>query len=715
MKKYILLLVILISLSLSFFYVSSRYKQESRFNNFNFYTVTQKQNVDIDKNLILSGQTRTFEFKSSYENLGSVEILIDNHSRINKDEILFKVKEKDSKEWFYQNRYQTSVMDSGQYYPFGFEVIKESENRIYVVQIESINGTANDSISISNLSSNINIKHLYNREYLSKNLIKIPEYLSLKYIEFVNLFSLIDYIKLAGMLLIPLGIIIFLSDAKFGKFLKHFNFEYNIKLNKGLFLILSLYFLTHIQFLNYSQYWDSEWYWQLLISAVSNVIHYKGSVQGLVEIILNNYNFLGHPSMGYVLLLSLGQMIDLGNVVLLNITNTILGIFTIIGFYYFISLLFPKKEFGNLIAAGIFAFNPLFYATSISLNLDFALLVFLTLSVTALFYRRYNLFFIFSLFLIFSKETGLLIFMSIVVSSLFLKLKKFKKYISVFIAPIAIFIFYLYLGSWNLWNSNAITNQGNGLSISFSNEKMFSFGLNMENILLRLFHIFIMNFNWIMTPFVLLGLFKIKNKNFWYLIFIFIPFLLFNLFYTVMPFARYTVASVFMLLSLFYISVNSLIKNKRVVNSILILTFSLISIQVFVPIDPSPIILYGKNYIGSNISSPIFGFRDGLVYNSNFYFVDELSRMINRRSNKSDGIVLDVGAVYFFKNIDLIGTVDEIDKISKEHRNLEYIFVPWFGDIDRSVKMINKYYDIGFKERIMYNGYFVDIYNLDQN
>ncbi len=436
---------------------------------------------------------------------------------------------------------------------------------------------------------------------------------------------------------------------------------------------------------------------------------------GLIETFLNNYNFLGHPSMGYVLLLSFGQMIDLGNVVFLNITNTILGISTIIGFYYFVTFLFPKKKISNLIIVGIFAFNPLFFATSISLNLDFALLVFLVLSVTALFYKRYYLFFIFSLLLIFSKETGFLIYASILVSTLLFKVEDFKKNIYVFLAPIAIFIFYLYLGNWNLWNSNATSNQGNGLSISFSNEKIFSLGFNLENILLRLFQIFVMNFNWIMSPFVLLGLFRIRNRNFWYLIFIFVPFLLFNLFYTVMPFARYTVVSVFILVSLFYVSISTLIKNKKNINLILIFTLTLMSIQVFVPLDPSPIILYGKNYIGNNISSPIFGFRDGLVYNSNFYFVDELSRMINRRSNKSDGILLDTGAQYFFKNINDVGTVQEIDKVIMKYRNLEYVFVPWFGDIDISASRINKYYNIRFKERIMYNGYFVDLYNLDQN
>jgi len=713
MKKYIFLVVLLFSLPLSLLVLNLRYKQESKIRNFSLYTVSQAELVNIDYSKILSGQKRIFEFKSKYQNLGSVEILIDNHGRINKDEITFRIKEKDGGKWLYQNNYQTSSMDKDQFYPFGFEVISDSRNKNYIVEIESIDGTEEDSISISKNIRYINIKYLYNREYLYKNIMNVPEYLSLKYIEFVKLFSFIDFAKVILIVTIPIAIIVFMSDVKFKKFFNFLHFKF--KLNKGLLLISILYLVFHVKFLNYSQYWDSEWYWQLLISAVSNVINYNGNISGLIETLLVNFNFLGHPSMGYVFLLSISQFLDLGNVVLLNLTNTLLGLTAVIGFYYFVKLLFPKNIVNNLIIVGIFAFNPLFFATSISLNLDFALLVFLLLTVTSLFYKKYNLFFLFSLLLIFSKETGLLIYISILVSTLLFRPDDFKRHKYTFLIPIIIFILYLYQGNWNLWNASAVSNEGNGLSVIFSNEKMFSFGINLNNILLRFFQIFVMNFNWLMTPFIVAGLLKIKDKNFWFLVFILAPFLLFNFLYTVMPFSRYTVSSVFLIISLFYFSINKLIKNKKIIRLILVPVLVVMFIQVFMPLDPSPIILYGKNYIGKNISSPVFGYRDGLVYNTQFYFVDELSRMINKRSNKSEGIILDTGAQYFFKNINDLGTVEEIDKVNNKYRDLEYIYVPWFSSFDLSMNRLSEFYNITFKEKIIYNGYYVDIYKLVPN
>ncbi len=211
MKKYIFLVVLLFSLPLSLLVLNLRYKQESKIRNFSLYTVSQTELVNIDYSKILSGQKRIFEFKSKYQNLGSVEILIDNHGRINKDEITFRIKEKGVVDWLYQNNYQTSSMDKGQFYPFGFEVVDDSRNKNYIVEIESLNGTEEDSISILKNIRYINIKYLYNREYLYKNIMNVPEYLSLKYIEFVKLFSFIDFAKV--ILIVTLQIIMLLASA----------------------------------------------------------------------------------------------------------------------------------------------------------------------------------------------------------------------------------------------------------------------------------------------------------------------------------------------------------------------------------------------------------------------------------------------------------------------------------------------------------------------
>lgn len=711
MKKIVFIILTILSFIIIYKSSINIFTNNSKKDNFQFGNIKETNSLPsgIVDYPILKGNVITFAFKSNYNNLGIVELLINNNNRINKDKIFFRLKESGKNQTLYEATYDTSIMDEGQVFPFGFPVQSNSKGKTYVVEIVSINGSKNDSVSISSKSNNFITKYIVDRRDVYKNPVGTFIFAFKKIQEISGYFNIIDYLKIYLFSTIPF-LLTFLSILIY----YHMNLKLKIKfkLNYGLILILIIYYVSHIKFIHYSQFWDSEWYFQLLLSAISSVNNYTGNFIGLINVILRNYNFLGHSSMGYVFILSLGQIIDFGNIVYLNLTNVILGSAAIVGFYYFVTYLNPKNNPNNLIATMIFAFNPLFFATSISLNLDYSVLIFLTLAVTSLFYKNYNFFIVFSLLLVFSKETGLLFYISIVLTILFFKFDEFKRHMLLFAMPVLLFLIYLYYNSWNLWNSGATVNEGNKLSLNFANNKMFSLGINIENIKIRLFQIFIMNFNWILSPFVFIGLFKVKDKNYKFLSCLLIPFLLFNLFYTVMPFSRYVVSSVFILISLFYISVGEIIKNRLHVRLILVTVAFLMFIQIYKSIDSSPKLFYGKNLIGSNVSSPVFGFRDGLVYNTSFYFVEELSKLIRIRQNKSEGIVLNTGAQYFFKQIDDIGTVENVNKINHKYKNLEYVYVSWFGDLDSSLDQLRKFYTISYKNRIDYKGYYVDVYNL---
>lgn len=712
MKKIIFIILTLLSFIIIYKSSINIFTNNSKKDNFQFgnINILNYLPTGVVNKPLLKGDMVSINFKANYNNLGIIELLINNYSRVNSDHIIFKLREKDSISSIFVGNYDTSIMDEGQFFPFGFPVQSNSKGKSYIIEIISSNGSKNNFVSISENSDSFKTKYVFTKSDIYTKPKDTLIFAFKKAEEIIKYFNIYDYVHIYFLAQLPFLIL-------FSSLIIYINIisknRIGIKINYGLMLILALYFIAHLNFLNYSQFWDSEWYLQLLLSAVSKVVNYRGSIYGLLHEIVVNYNFLGHPSMGYVSILSIGQLFDLGNVVYLNITNIILGIFAIIAYYYFINYLYPKKFINNLILVGIFAFNPLFFATSISLNLDYAVLIFLTLSISSLFNRKYYLFVLFSTLLVFSKETGLLIYTSVVFATLVYKFDEIKNKKYIFIMPILIFLVYLYSNNWSFWNANALNNSGNRLLLNLQNNGMFSLGFNLDNIKVRLFHIFIMNFNWVITPFILVGIFKIKNNNYKFLLCILVPFLAFNLFYTVMPFARYAVSSIFMIISLFYISINELIRNKSNIRPILILILFLMVIQIYKPLDPSSIILYGKNYIGKNVSSPVFGFRDGLVYNSNFYFVEALSSMIRERNDKSEGVVLNVGAQYFFKQIGDVGTVEDINKINKKYKKLEYIYAPWFADLDPSISILSKYYDISFKNRINYNGYYVDVYNLD--
>ncbi len=693
----------------------------------------QREEIENKDNNILPGYKQVFEFKSKHQNLGSVEVLIDNHGRVNNDQVVFRIKEIGKSDWLYQNVYKTSAMDVGQFFPFGFNTISDSKNRSYVVEIESLNGSNNDSISISDKSDYIHLKYLYNRDYLTKNIGKIPEYLSLKFIEFINLFSFIDFIKTCFIFSVTFAITIFIVDTRFGSLLDRHKYKLGIKPNIGLLAILLLYFLSHIQFLSYSQYWDSDWYWQLLLTSVSSVINFDGnSFVDFIKMYIFNFNFLGHPSMLYFSYLSLGQYFDYGNVFIMNLQNVILSMIGIYAFYCVCSNLFSNNKYENLLLTVLFAFNPLFYATSISLNTDMPILVFEILVILSLIKQNKIAFLLWSFAIIFSKETGILIYVSIVSS--FVLLFEFKrlgfskrilKNFIIYLVPLFIFLFYFNLSGGNMHSYESVQNTGNSLKLVWDDNGFFTFGLNSKNFFVRFFQLAIMNFGWISTLIIFIA--YVKSLVFDTSIFrkysskardairsvlySSFPFVILTFLFITMEFSRYIVPVVFYFCLLMYVHLRYLVSNKWLRTTILIVLCALNAVQTFKSIDPSHGIFYGINKIGNIESSPVFGYRDGLVYNSQFVFVDRLSYAIESII-KDEKVIIDSSAEYFFKRILHVDTVKNIAKINNER--LVYIYTPWFDNPNEGLDSIKDYYSIESQKKIEYKGYYVYLYYLNK-
>lgn len=442
--------------------------------------------------------------------------------------------------------------------------------------------------------------------------------------------------------------------------------------------------------------------------------------------------------MGYAGLASISQYIDYDNVVLLNIENVILAILAIWGFYRIVNYFFPNKKFENILVTGIFAFNPLFYATSISFNLDFGVLVFEVLVIEALIYQKYLWFCIWSIILIFSKEVGILIYLSLFSGylTLFVLKRWWKKRFNIdktrvlaWLAPLIIFGLYFYYTKGNIWSNTAAANMGNKNSFIWNDNGLFTFGLSSGNIEARLFQIFVMNFAWIITSVILASWLKaqifgetvfkrlsnVRIDLARIISFVFFVFVVFNIISIVMPFSRYVVAGTFFLTLVSYFSLSSLFEKHPVFPKLILITYFILSfIQVFKAIDPSPYLIFGKNYLGNNPSSPIFGHHDGLVYNSQFVFVDRLSKMIKDDSKDGNPIIFDEGATYFFKDINYVGTVEKLGELKKEGwQNLRYVYLPWFTSRENRLNIISKYYKIKGNKKLEYKGYYVELFDLE--
>ncbi len=734
MNKKLVLSIAYILGVLSFIFTSYKFNiQKKEAENLQFTNISQNIYLNQKANYapLLRGEKRTFEFKAKLNNLGQIEMLFDNNKKINTDSLIFKLKDKAQNGFYYENLYDTSKMDSGQFYPFGFPIINNSQNHIYQIELISVGGTEDNHVSLNSSTDYFLAKYTFTKQVLINHPFLLPKFLYYKTINSISSLSSKDLFK-AGLVIYLIELIYLIFFITFLHNKKKYRLIYKnyiniISANNPIIILLIIYFITHIQFFNYTQYWDAHWYWQLFLSAIENLNNFQTFIQ--------NFNFLGHPSMGYVGLLSLSQFISFGNVYYLNVENTLLSMCAIFAFYKILNYLFRENNIENIIVTSIFAFNPLFYATSISLNLDFPVLIFETIMIYAVLYKKDFLLLVSSILLVFSKETGVLIYITFIVFRFFIysfkRLEKKSHYVKhafKYLIPILLFFVYLYLNKWNIWNSKAIENTGNTFSLVWDDNGIFNFGINSKNILTRIFEIFVMNFNWIYTSVIIMAIMKSqilgktlfvkinidKIDNLRIMFLVFTSFLIFNFIYIVMPFPRYVIESVLFFIILFYVSIIYVTnKNKIILRVILISLFTLTFIQTFKAIDPSPQLLFGRRYLGSNVSSPFFGFADATVFNTQFVFVNHLENLIKKETINYK-LVRDDSNNYYFKDIKFVGTVNHADSIKAlGTENLKYVYIPWFSDENESLAKLQKFFKLTKEKTLSYKGYYAVIYNLE--
>lgn len=135
---------------------------------------------------ILAGQKIKGQFSASANRLGTVAIKFDTHNRINSDQIIFRIKEKGEKNWFYEHIYRTDQIRREVFWPFGFSTISNSTNKVYKFEVESIKGRPGDTISVNTSEKSFITKYNYPKQYLEENKKEIPYFIVLKMVSILN-------------------------------------------------------------------------------------------------------------------------------------------------------------------------------------------------------------------------------------------------------------------------------------------------------------------------------------------------------------------------------------------------------------------------------------------------------------------------------------------------------------------------------------------------
>jgi len=97
---------------------------------------------------LLKGDIVSGSFRSKFPNLGIVSIRFFNQNRDSKDTLVFRLKEEGADKWLYEAKYETDQFLPHKHFPFGFPIIKNSADRAYEFQLESLRGATGSGIFI---------------------------------------------------------------------------------------------------------------------------------------------------------------------------------------------------------------------------------------------------------------------------------------------------------------------------------------------------------------------------------------------------------------------------------------------------------------------------------------------------------------------------------------------------------------------------------------
>ncbi len=490
-----------------------------------------------------------------------------------------------------------------------------------------------------------------------------------------------------------------------------------------------------------------------------------------------------HPSMGYLALLAIGQIIDPGNHVFLTSTNMVLGILGIASFYFIIVFLFfttgngikSKNQYTSSIEKGLLTlflvWNPLFFASSLAPTLDFAVTVFFLASIASLMHKRMFATIGWSTFLVFSKEPGILLYFSIIISLFFYRCiygickgknpwthaKKELLHIAPYLFPLVLLVVYFLYRKF-------VENQPPFWPISFSS--IFQFGsinqLWMTRSLVRILQAFIFDFHWLYTiPILfylltqcahmvhrpLLNVKKIvgSTNQYWVmLIFCFSTFSYFILGYNTYTLPRYVIPLIPFLILFAYFAFRNLVKNTRLRIPLLVCALSLFILQTFQTVDPVSKAIFGTFQFGDhamlrmtslvNECCGVAG-KDHLAYNTEFSVIGDLLDSFYQEIRISPSMPLLIGnldAAELFIQADIttkkrtlrtrniiiptIYTPSDLPSMAKDRipNQAYFVYLPWSDDLSEELRRIEKFYSITGIKTVQKRGYAIKLYALSK-
>lgn len=138
-----------------------------------FLTITNtypKQSyVNFSEGELLAGKKVTGEFISNENNMGIVAVRFLTYRQINNDHFIFRIKEKNNKNWYYENEYKIKEFSGYSHFPFGFPIVHNSKGKEYYFELESLYGRTGRAVGVSREEPAILVRHKFTINQLLDN------------------------------------------------------------------------------------------------------------------------------------------------------------------------------------------------------------------------------------------------------------------------------------------------------------------------------------------------------------------------------------------------------------------------------------------------------------------------------------------------------------------------------------------------------------------
>lgn len=116
------------------------------------YSHSKSNFHNFTTNRLLAGDKISGEFKAKEDHLGIVSISFSVFQRVSyneEDTLVFRLKEKGAKDWYYEGNYKSGLIYQVPFLPLGFPEIENSKDKIYEFELQSLRGNKVNAVALN--------------------------------------------------------------------------------------------------------------------------------------------------------------------------------------------------------------------------------------------------------------------------------------------------------------------------------------------------------------------------------------------------------------------------------------------------------------------------------------------------------------------------------------------------------------------------------------